>query len=165
MLSRRRILWLGAAVLAASALTACTVSLSGGLAGIVSTLALLGLLFGLGATQSGCSDDSGKTDVGPCLTMPVPDASVEVGPCLDPAVDIGPCLSMVPPEAGVELGPCLTPVPPDAGAGLTPDPPPGPAEPLDSLDGNRGDDRATAIARLADRLPADVVARLPRGRS
>ena len=56
MLSRRRILWLGAAVLAASALTACTVSLSGGLAGIVSTLALLGLLFGLGATQSGCSE-------------------------------------------------------------------------------------------------------------
>jgi hypothetical protein len=190
----KRMLWIAGVGVAASLLTACTVSVSGGIAGIVGTLALLGLLLGIGATQSGCSDDSvgaclqpsvdgrGDTslDLGVCLQPPL-----EIGPCLKPAPDggadtIGPCLSPRPPDGAVDtVGPCLGPIPPEVGPCLSVDstvgpclsPPPPDASVSPCLSRPAPDasaavaptldqQRAAAIARLRDRLPADVADRL-----
>ena len=124
---------LAVSVLAASVLTACTVSLPGGLVGgAFSVLLLLFLLTGA-ATSTGCDpeDDDSAPDayVGPCLSAPPPEMGVmdaEIGPCLSAPppemgvidAEIGPCLSAPPPEMGVmdaAVGPCLSQLPPDMG--------------------------------------------------
>lgn len=178
--------WLLAVGLAlvACILTACTFSLPGGIAGIVMSIATGALLLGLGATQSGCEDRvSGclSLDVGPefgaCLSPPLGDG---IGPCLaalppDGGEDgVGPCLGALPPDGGQDsvgpclsppapdsggkdapAGPCLTPPPPDASARLTPRTP-APRPRVASL----AQERAAAMDRLGQRLPADVQARL-----
>jgi hypothetical protein len=111
-------------LLAVSVLAACTVSVSGGITGVIGSLALGAALLGLGASTSGCDDS-----VGACLT-------VDVGACLSQALDVGidgapaevgPCLSQALPDAGVDavtpdaatpdahVGPCLSPPLPDTG--------------------------------------------------
>jgi hypothetical protein len=117
-------------LLAASLLTACTFSLSGGIFGVITALTLAGLLFGVGATQSGCDDRvtaclSIDIDAGPCLSPPMSDGGADgqadVGPCLTAPMedggnlDVGPCLEPLPPDSGLDMGPCLSPLPPDSG--------------------------------------------------
>lgn len=163
-------------LLAASVLTACTVSVSGGIAGVISAVALGAALLGLGAGASGCDDSVNSClsppdvraclsmDVGACLSLPNdagPDgaAPAEVGPCLQPPLpDAGPDTS--PPDAATpdaHIGPCLSPRPPDTGVGaLDPALQQGPAPAPES----REMQRSHAIARLAARLPPDVAERL-----
>ena len=116
---RRRVLLVVAVLLlVSSVLTACTVSLVGGLAGGLVTFGLTLALLGLGASTSGCettdepSEDVASRDlgtVGPCLSLPAPDT---LEPCLDPAIDVvGPCLS--PPYPDDVMEPCLSPPYPD----------------------------------------------------
>lgn len=116
----RRVMAIG---LAASLLTACTVSMSGGLLGALASVGLALLVFLLaGATQTGCIEDPptrddamvDEPDVGPCLS------DAHIGPCLGAPFDdatVGPCLSRLPPDAGppdANIGPCLG-APLDAG--------------------------------------------------
>ncbi|MEZ4471301.1 MAG: hypothetical protein R3F60_10975 [bacterium] len=143
---RRTVRVIAVAILAGSVLTACTVSVAGGLAGGALSAVLLLLVLVAGGSQTGCDDDDGPSpdpedgavvadgavdlgvdmSIGPCLSPPEPDMAI--GPCLgapqddmgvDAAVDaqIGPCLS--PPEQDFGVGPCLDTLPEDAG--LPPD--------------------------------------------
>lgn len=110
--------------------------------------------------------------VGPCLSMPAP----WLGPCLSvlppPAPDagvptqeprIGPCLSIAPPRkrprapateaplqiclSDIDVGPCLKMAPDPEGGGAHALPP-------------AGFDEAAVLARVINRLPPDVAARL-----
>lgn len=132
--------------LAASLLTACTVSVSGGLLGALATAGLtLALLAFAGASQTGCVEDPSPSpddagvdpDVGPCLTdlmTPCLSADMFIGPCLGaplqdagPDLTVGPCLSRPLEDAGPEIdaGPCLTDMAPfDAAIGPCLEPPP-----------------------------------------
>jgi hypothetical protein len=170
-------------LLAASMLTACTVSASGGVAGVIGALALGAALLGLGASTSGCDDDVGAclsfVDIGACLSPPI-DAGLDVPPSFDaclspdgsPPAEVGPCLQPPLPDAGpdaanpdaanpdatksdTKVGPCLSPPPLPLGA-LEPELRMVPAPALES----RETQRAAAIARLAARLPGDVAERL-----
>lgn len=118
------------AALAASVLTACTVSVQGGLiGGILSTL-LVVFLFLSGMSQQGCDEDDTKPDpdpedatvpdahIGPCLSPLEPDGGLDmsIGPCLgapqeDMGLDaqVGPCLSQPQQDAAMDarIGPCL----------------------------------------------------------
>jgi len=92
-----------AVALGASLLTACTVSVPGGLIGGALSTVLAIVLFALaGGSQAGCDDE----------TSPTPDPEdAAIGPCLTadmfiPDMEIGPCLSALPPDEGV-IGPCL----------------------------------------------------------
>ena len=125
--------------LAGSVLTACTVSVPGGIiGGIFSLILLLALFLGAATTTTGCAPEQkdpsapemdGGPDVpigpclsvGPCLSQTPPDMGVDVGPCLQPPppemdAEIGPCLQPPPPEMDAEIGPCLSPPLPDAAA-------------------------------------------------
>ena len=115
-------------------------------------------------------DDDDMGDVGPCLSIPLP-RDMDVGPCLgalpedmrpevEEDMEVGPCLSQMPPpdmksslEEDMNVGPCLDVPAPDMGA-LDPR----------ALEPSKGDDsalgRAQILAKLADRLPADVLAKL-----
>jgi hypothetical protein len=169
MSSRRRRVWSvvlgGAAVVCA--LGACTFSLPGGLiGGILALLLAGGLLFGAGASQSGCESFSAclsPTDslIGPCLEPPLPDAGrdARVGPCLSPplgdaALDtrIGPCLEPPLPDAGQDgpVGPCLAPLPPDAAS----EGPVGPC--LDPLPPDAGKDGPVGPCLSPPALPLDA---------
>ena len=136
---RRKPVWMLLVALSfVSLLTACTVSVAGGIAGLFSSLALLvALLFGLG-TQAGCDNVGPCLSIGPCLTLdrgvgdaakdgnasdagvdqaPTPDA--EMGVCLAPPMDageFGPCLKVAPDmQLDGPMGPCLS-MPADMGA-------------------------------------------------
>jgi hypothetical protein len=151
-----------ALLLVVSTVTACTVSAAGGIIGSIGAVLLAGgLLLGVGS-QAGCDDE-----VGPCLSMSIPDGGVDadIGPCLSqPApdagtdADIGPCLDVIPWDAAppdAEIGPCLSQIAPDASsASLLDTHPPAGTATIDD------DNRSAALDRLRDRLPADVVARL-----
>lgn len=132
---------------AVSVLTACTVSVEGGLIGTLTTLLVgVALFFGVGVTQSGCIEDNRLPDpdeidaqVGPCLAPLLEDAQISmgdgsVGPCLGalledarvPDAIIGPCLSQVEADIGpcldiaaedIGIGPCLEPPFDDVGVG------------------------------------------------
>lgn len=187
---RTRVGWRGltglSLLLFSSLLTACAVSLPGGLAGILVVISLGGLLFGLGGASSGCSSSSScfgvDSRVGPCLGMPQPDGGldVRVGPCLQPPprdggdTNVGPCLGALPPDGAVDapVGPCLDPLPPDLGR----DAPISPCLSLPPRDASASlmvpeaspspaDARRELLARHAAALPEDVVARLRAGRS
>ncbi|MFU8804953.1 MAG: hypothetical protein ACNA8W_14165 [Bradymonadaceae bacterium] len=204
--------------MSASVLTACTVSVTGGLGGIgVSMLLLMLFLAGTATTQTGCeigtsaclsiapeNNWNNDLDVGPCLIAPwdggfdedvtpdtgdaqQADADIHVGPCLSPPFDGGFDDDVSPdtgdardadatdagdrdatdvdgsdggldqPDADAHLGPCLSPLPPDGGFIIAPDAgasleSQGPEPILD--------ERARILARLSDRLPADVLAKL-----
>jgi hypothetical protein len=154
-------------LLAASVLTACTVSVSGGMAGVISALALGAALLGLGASTSGCDDSVGaclSSDVGPCLSQALdagPDglAPAEVGPCLQPPLPDASPDTATPDAASPDahIGPCLSPRPPDQGVGAL-DPELRPEQLSPPV--QRETQREQAIARLADRLPQDVAQRL-----
>ena len=105
--------------LAASVLTACAVSVPGGIiGGILSLVLLLAVFLGTATTTTGCDpqqkdpkgpemDGGADVPIGPCLS------DVSVGSCLsriqpDMEVDVGPCLQPPPPEMDAEIGPCLT---------------------------------------------------------
>jgi len=121
--------------------------------------------------------------IGPCLSPPPPDMEVDMGPCLSADMPIGPCLTPLPPDMGqdmgeeVDMGPCLSP--PLEDMGKEEDMPVGPClspplEDMGAIDGNelqtprhekvapeRGDmERQKLLAKLSDRLPADVLAKL-----
>jgi hypothetical protein len=119
----------GLAVIAVT-VTACTMSVSGGVLGSLgAALFAAGLLFGT-TSQAGC-------DTSPCLSPVPPDASIEpdsMGPCLGMPLPDGGLVpdSGIGPDAGADL---------DAGQSVAPS-------------------RAEAIDRLRDRLPADVLDRL-----
>ncbi|MFN3201644.1 MAG: hypothetical protein ACE366_24790 [Bradymonadia bacterium] len=124
--------WLVVLLLSASVLTACTVSVEGGLiGGGLSLLMALLLFIGVGVTQTGCDSEEATTDdlgtgdmaVGPCLS---------VDAFMPPDGDVGPCLGALPDDAGLdsgidagppdfEVGPCLQPPLPDLGPCLSPD--------------------------------------------
>lgn len=124
--------------------------------------------------NSTTQDMSPDMQVTPCLGMPFPDMSAQdmaedmyVGPCLSPpAPDMReedmpdmPDMSDMPAgdmstKPDMDIGPCLSPPAPDMSAidadVLRPSLPPG---------GDAGE-RERLLAKLADRLPADVLARL-----
>lgn len=136
---QRRLQLFAVGLLAASVLTACTVSMEGGIIGGGISLLLAALLFlGVGVTQSGCDPEEADpepeidAEIGPCLQPPF---DAELGPCLSaplhdmgseiPDAEIGPCLSAPAPDMGpeipdAEIGPCLQPPLPDMGP-LEPD--------------------------------------------
>ena len=127
-----------------------------------------------------CLDPKPDINVGPCLSPKLPD--IKVGPCLSPPMPdlnvkppvdakVGPCLSPKLPDLNLKppldakVGPCLSPPKPsDAKVGpcLSPPPPPESAELLPGTDGvdPLAQQRAEIVARLKDRLPADLAARL-----
>jgi hypothetical protein len=121
---------LATAALAASVLTACTVSVQGGLIGGILSTFLVIFLFLTTASQQGCDDDDTKPDpdpedagaidgiIGPCLSPIEPDGGLDmsIGPCLgapqeDMGLDaqVGPCLSPPQQDAALDarIGPCL----------------------------------------------------------
>ena len=156
-------------LLAASVLTACSFSMTGGITGVIGALALGAALLGLGASSSGCEASSCLSppyDFSACLSPPL-DAGDEVGPCLGaplpdaaPDTNVGPCLGAPLPDAApdITVGPCLTTRPPDGGVGAL-----DPALEATPPAGSRETQRERAIARLADRLPRDVSRRLGSG--
>ncbi len=181
---QRPILLLIAFLLACFALAACTPSaMAGGLTGGTIGMFLLGMLLVGGlTTQAACTDEEPTTpedmgqdlNVSACLSLPLEDMGkdMDVGPCLsiapdlgddmsedmDRDMDVGPCLSPLPPDMSkdMDVGPCLSPPLEDMGGeemgALTPATPDATPAPID--------DRQQLLAKLADRLPADVVARL-----
>lgn len=120
--------WAVLAGLAMSLLTACTVSVSGGILGALASMGVFALVALLvGGAQTGCVEDAPAPDdaevdavVGPCLT------DAHIGPCLGAPLDdagriepdFGPCLS---PDQGfleedaAVIGPCLGAPLPDLG--------------------------------------------------
>lgn len=122
---RTAVRWGALVGFALSVLTACTVSMSGGLLGALASIGVAVTVFLLaGATQTGCVEDPArdpepKADagpdayIGPCLSQIEPDQGVaDRGVDADPDMYIGPCLSPPEPDRGVErdlsVGPCLT---------------------------------------------------------
>ena len=108
---------------ALSVLTACTVSMSGGLLGALASIGVAVTVFVLaGATQTGCVEDPAP-DPDPQLDAGV-DAAMDanVGPCLsDLGIDIGIDRGVdmrVSPPRDMEIGPCLSPPEQDFGFGL-----------------------------------------------
>lgn len=156
--------WLALAAIAASVLTACTVSVSGGILGALGSLGLLGcLLFLVGVTQSGCIEDppgrddaevrdGGLLDVGPCLRGPRPAEDMHLDMRAQPDAGIGPCLGAPLPDRGAQMDAG----PPDARVGPCLDVPPEPEPPGKALQL----DRDAIFEKIAQGLPADVVARL-----
>lgn len=131
---RRAARWAALTGLALSVLTACTVSVSGGLLGALASIGLAMVVFLLaGATQTGCAED--EDTVGPCLSY-IADGDIDasatdggvdgqtidmaIGPCLSPDAHIGPCLSPPEPDFGPDMpiGPCLSPPEPDRGVDM-----------------------------------------------
>ena len=124
-----------------------------------------------------------EADIGPCLSPPLdmaPDMEVDMGPCLSADMPIGPCLSPPLEDMGedMDVGPCLSPPLEDMGK-MEEDMPVGPClspplEDMGAIDGDmlqapkheklapeRGDlERQKLLAKLSDRLPADVLAKL-----
>lgn len=129
---RNALKWGALVGFALSVLTACTVSMSGGLLGALASIGVAVTVFLLaGATQTGCVEDptpdpNPEADagpdayIGPCLSQIEPDQGVaDRGVDADPDMYIGPCLSPPEPDRGVErdlsIGPCLSPPEPDQG--------------------------------------------------
>lgn len=129
---RRAARWAALTGLALSVLTACTVSVSGGVLGALGSIGLALFVFLLaGATQTGCDPE----EVGPCLSFLADegfdegvddggaDGGVDGGAdggadgTVQPDMYIGPCLSPPEPDLGVDMaiGPCLSPPEPDQG--------------------------------------------------
>lgn len=184
---RRTARWVALAGLGASLLTACTVSVSGGLFGAVASVAVTLLLLALaGGAQTGCIEDPSPDDaeVSACLSADAaaePDVSACLGTPIDDDATVGPCLSRLPPDAGrdmlpdVPIGPCLEPEPPpipdaevDQGADMAPDaevgpcldpPAPDPEPPGKAM---RTLDTGAIYAKVRASLPPDVAARLVR---
>ncbi|MCB9550207.1 MAG: hypothetical protein H6706_30800 [Myxococcales bacterium] len=137
---RRTLRLLAVGLLAASVLTACTVSVTGGVAGGALSALLLLLLVVAGGSQTACDDDDGPApdpedaaarldgglDFGPCLGAPLDDMfppDAQIGPCLsplEPDSSVGPCLGAPLDDMGVidaQVGPCLSPPEQDFGVG------------------------------------------------
>lgn len=125
---RRAARWLVLGGVSLSLLTACTVSVSGGLLGAVASIgAAVALLLLAGATQTGCAEDPptrddaevSDIDVGPCLRdiypvsdLRIPDMrprDVSVMPCLGPNLVDATVSADAAPDLSV--GPCLEPPP------------------------------------------------------
>ena len=148
---RRRTTWAIVILMSAGSLAACSVSMTGGIFGLIVSVAL-GATVLLGAsTQQSCStqaclsmieDLDGETPdetyIGPCLGAPYdPNDEPRRSDPESSDVEVGPCLSAPPPEdfdtsppadtSEVEeppIGPCLSAPPPedfDAGAPERPD--------------------------------------------
>ena len=147
-------------ILAASILTACSVSVPGGVIGnIFSILLLLFLFAGAATTTSGCDPDDGDPSptadsgpdayIGPCLSAPPPEMGVmELG---GTDAHLGPCLSAPPPEMGVmdaEVGPCLQPPPPEMDAAV------GPC--LSQLPPDLGGEEDAAVGPCLSQIPPDA---------
>jgi hypothetical protein len=174
------------AVLSLSTLAACTVSAAGGIIGGAGALVFAVFVLMGTASQTGCEKSSKKSDESShCLSVdrrvddaaPVPSDAQNFPPCLKP--DLTPCLKVAMPDAGVpdahvgpclelrpclDVPPCLSPPRPDP---ETPMPVCLSVDPLDShlmpLDGDRVPrdvERARSLDKLAETLPADVIARL-----
>lgn len=109
------------------AFTACTVSLSGGALGALTSVGIVfALLLLTGATQTGCVEDPptrddaevDDIDVGPCLRDSFPlMPCLRIAPDLGPDTTVMPCLGPLEPDAGrdaapdLAIGPCLEPEP------------------------------------------------------
>ena len=104
----------------------------------------------------------------PCLSPPPPDP--HLGPCLEVAPpkdpdgppkgpEIGPCLKVAPPEPPPpkepRVGPCLRVAPPRDAPDRTP-----PKKPRAPDEDAGATARADVVEKLADTLPADVLAKL-----
>ncbi len=162
-------------ILAASILTACTVSVSGGVIGSVFSIILLLFLFaGAATTASGCDPDDGDPAptadagpdayLGPCLSAPPPEMGVvdtggtdaHLGPCLSAPppemgvmdAEVGPCLQPPPPEMDAEVGPCLQPPPPEMDAAV------GPC--LSQLPPDMGMEEDAAVGPCLSQIPPDA---------
>ncbi|QED29569.1 hypothetical protein FRD01_20485 [Microvenator marinus] len=155
----RRVLILALVMTAASVLTACSVSVAGGVGGLGLTLLLVGL-FAFQTTQSGCADDDDKDpDVGPCLSIEY-DMGWDLAEDMEDDAYVGPCLSPPPPDMGEDanqdmeddasIGPCLSMPPPDMN------------EDMQDADMalKPASDKAQILAKLEADLPADVLERL-----
>ncbi len=163
-------------VMLASLTAACTAG-----AGVGPTGSILAAIAIAATLLAACSPPPDKDDVGTNDTGVV-DGGEDGGD--DPEPDFGVCLS---PPIDAEFGPCLTPLPPDMG---TPDDAGGPSDmeierfdtgpclspPAPDFGLDPGDagtdvevgarivrDREEILARLEDRLPSDVTARLRGG--
>ena len=109
-------------------LTACTVSMAGGMAGGILTMVFCSVLaLGLSTTQSGCAPDIGTSaclsqvadpDVGPCLTQPPPDTIQADAVDVTDSPDFGDVACLTDVGSEPDLGVCLSQLPPDAGPGL-----------------------------------------------
>jgi hypothetical protein len=141
-------------------LTACNVSMAGGIAGgSLGTLLLLVLFLGGSATtQAGCAEDTGENerntvDIGPCLTPgnPWDTGTIEEDMGTDQGVDSGSDAgsSM---DAGSDAGSRR-----DAGSGMDAGSDAGADATMGALS---PDDRSRLREKYRDRLPADVLARL-----
>lgn len=177
----KRLRWLlgvtALVLLAASALTACTVSLGGGIAGIIGGL-LLGALtvLGLGSTTAGCK--SCDSPIGPCLSVTRPrsrrDAGTPAKPKPKPAArdamaqktpepPVRPCLSVAPPQPPPKkpaVGPCLSVLPPKKSHQKKPGHPPKSEQTDPRQQLSPAEERARILAKLGARLPSDVRDRL-----
>lgn len=188
----RRLRWIVLAGLAMSALTACTVSVSGGLLGALASMGVFALVALLvGGTQTGCieaptPDDAEVDDVdvgtsardmnfAPCLSTDFGQRDdLSIGPCLGaPLPDLGPDLGLDlgPPDAGPpDMGPDQGALDmriddaglPDLEIGPCLDPPPEPDQPPGKAMAPGLIDRAALFAKVTAGLPADVAARLVR---
>ena len=124
--------------------------------------------------------------IGPCLSPPLdmaPDMEVDMGPCLSADMPIGPCLTPLPPDMGedmdreLDMGPCLSP--PLEDMGKDEDMPVGPclSPPIEDMGAIDHDglqkpthekitpdanllEKQKLLAKLSDRLPADVLSKL-----
>ena len=162
-------------IVSSALLTACEVlPLAGGLAGGGAGLTrlLIVLLGSTATTQPGCDvedeppTDMGVIDVGPCLSIPPP-----LPEDMGQDAYIGPCLSIVPEDMGQDtgvqppsdmspdmeepdIGPCLSPPAPDMDMSALELPVDGATAP------GQPKGRGEILARMRDRLPADVLASL-----
>ena len=181
---KRRLRWAVLAGLAMSVLTACTVSVSGGILGALASMGVFALFALLvGGAQTGCVEDAPAPDdaevdieVGPCLRdMAPPWEDATIGPCLTPdqgspeedAAVIGPCLGAPLEDMGPRLDAAPLDMrvddagPPDLSIGPCLEPPPEPDQPPGKAMAP-GVDRAALFAKVTAGLPADVAARLVR---
>lgn len=134
----------------------------------------------------GGGDMSQDMYIGPCLSPPLdmaPDMEVDMGPCLSADMPIGPCLTPLPPDMGedmdreLDMGPCLSP--PLEDMGKDEDMPVGPclSPPIEDMGAIDHDglqkpthekitpdanllEKQKLLAKLSDRLPADVLSKL-----
>jgi len=151
-------------ILSASVLTACTVSVAGGLGGIGVTLLLALVVFMTAGTQAGCDEP----DVGPCLSPPIDwDLGEDASADMQDDVYVGPCLSPLPPDMGEDMpiGPCLSIAPEDMGSDMEDADMDEDADmalaPVQGV--NSGiTDRDRILAKLGQNLPEDVQTRLNR---
>ena len=172
----RAAIYLALLVIGTGTSTACALSGSGGIAAVVVTALLVAIGAFVAVAQTGCSDDpeenqNNYTNIGPCLSPPMPDAyndgqedtgtedagTEDTGSDADADGDTG--------EDGdadtggdesLDIGPCLSPPPPDAYEG---DDDAGSDDADGDAMGMTGE-RDQILAKMRDRLPDDIVARL-----